>query len=83
MGDIDLAWYVRSVPGPCISKRSNWEYLLATPAPRVIRMAISRSRTVVRASMRLATLAQAIKSSSPTIAGRIVSAGFAAPTRRS
>jgi hypothetical protein len=50
------------------------------PAPRAERMAISRSREVVRASIRFATLAHAMSSSNPTVASRIMSAGRASPT---
>ncbi len=48
--------------------------------PRAVRTAISRSRAVARASSRLATLAQPIRSTKPTAPSRIRSAGRTSPT---
>ena len=45
---------------------SNWRTKRLRPAPRLIRSAISRSRRVARASIRLVTLTTAISSTNPT-----------------
>ena len=55
---------------------SNWRTRRPRPAPRLSRSAISRSRTVARASIRLATLTTAISSTSPTAPASTRIAGF-------
>ena len=45
---------------------SNWRMMWPRPAPSAERVASSRFRAVARISSRLATLAQAINSTSPT-----------------
>ena len=57
----------------CLRRRSR-------PAPRTILTEISRCRTVARASNRLATLVQAIKSKQPTATSRTRRAGRISPT---
>ena len=53
------------------------------PAPRIVRMAISRGRVAACASSRLATFAQAMSSTRPTAARKIVSDVRTSPTRYS
>ena len=62
---------------------SIWRISRARVAPTAARMAISRSRTVARASSRLATFTHAISSTKPTAPARISRVGRALPTRSS
>jgi len=58
---------------------SSWRTMRARPAPRARRIAISRCRTDDRASRRLATLAHAMRSTQPTAASSVSSAGRTLP----
>ena len=65
-----------------LSVRS-WRATRHLPAPSAARIAISRSRAVVRASIRLATFAHAISKTNPTVPSSTSSAGRVLPTMRS
>ena len=58
----------------------SWRTSRRRSAPKAVRIAISRSRAEERASRRLATLAQAIKSTRPTAPIRIHRAVWRSPT---
>ena len=62
---------------------SNWRTTRQRLAPRAVRMAISLRRTVARASIRFATLAQAINSTKATAASSTSRAGRTLPTNLS